>query len=133
MVIFVLQFVVFNFTSDLKQSPALLIFLTAPFFTSQCSRLIVNSVSKTPYYFLEHLHLQVPVYLAILVFSANHMLGLGLPELPLTFILIAYGMVNSYWFTTNAIAQITEALDIYCLTIKRQTVFEIEAPAKKVN
>lgn len=125
-VLFLYQVSVFNFSEYARQNPALIIFMVAPFFTCQCSRLIVNSVSKSDFNFSDHWHLHIPVYLAILTFPLNSILQLGLNDHLIIFVLTALGMFNSYWFTTNTIAQITEALDIYCLTMKRQIVFVIE-------
>lgn len=56
-VIIAFYFSVFNFTTEAWKSPALVIFMSTPFFTLHCSRIIICSVSKTRYHFLDFIHL----------------------------------------------------------------------------
>jgi hypothetical protein len=95
--------------------------MSAPFFTLQCSRIIVNNVCKTRYHFLDFLHLQVPMVFAVIIFPLNSLLNLGISESLMFMFIIAFGMFNSFWFTTNAVFQITEYLDIWCLVIKHKS------------
>lgn len=120
-VIFAYMFSALKFTTAAWESPALLIFSSGPFFSLCSSRLIIGSVSKTPFYLFEHLHLSFPILLAIVFLPFNYYF-LHLNEYVILLSLIAMSLLNSAWYTTNVVAQITECLDIYCLSIKHKKV-----------
>ena len=102
-------------------SPALVIFLIGPFFSLCCTRIIIASVSKTTFNLFEHFHLSIPMLISIFIFPLNYYTGLiKIPEFYLYIILILAGLWSYFDYTINTINQITEYLDIYCLTIKHK-------------
>jgi hypothetical protein len=108
---------IFNFTEEAAKSPALVVFAVGPFFTLSASRLIVATVSNTDYSILEDIHLSLPILISMPLFILNSWF-FGMNERMLILLIIAWGMFNSFWYTTIVVSQITEYLDIYCLSIK---------------
>lgn len=121
LVIFLYMFSALSFSTEAWRSPALLIFSSGPFFSLCSSRLIIGSVSKTPFYLLHHWHLSLPIWITTVFLPINYYL-LHLNEKSIFLVMIACSVFNSLWYTTNVVAQITECLDIYCLSIKHKKV-----------
>ena len=109
----------FSYSSEAWTSPALVIFLIGPFFSLCCTRIIIASVSKTPFDMFEHFHLSMPMVISIMIFPLNAHFHFA-SEFTLYICLILMGLCSYFWYTLHAIGQITEYLDIYCLTIKHK-------------
>jgi len=92
----------------------------APFFCLCASRIIICSVAKQKFYTFEHLHLNMPIIISIIIFPVNTIFALGIDELLLYGFLIIYGYFMYFWYIVHTVNQICEYLDIYCLTIKHK-------------
>lgn len=108
----------FTYTEIAWTKPALIIYIIGPFFSLSCSRMIVGSVTHSKFTMFRDLHLSMPFIFAMIILPANSIYGLGLDETYLVFALIAINLAAYFQYVVNAISQICEALDIYCLTIK---------------
>ena len=112
----------FTFSTEAWNSPALVIFTAGPFFCLCCTRIIIASVSKTQFSLTYDKHLTIPILLATIIFPLNS-LYLGIQnEFAIYMVMIGLGLVAYFQYTINTIQQITEYLDIYCLTIKPKKV-----------
>lgn len=116
--VMIFSFIAFNNSEEAWNKPALVVFTIGPFFSLCCTRLIIGSVTHSKFTILKDLHLSVPFLIAMIVFPLNKHLGLHMNETLIFLGLIGINMVAYFWYTLHAIGQITEAMNIYCLTIK---------------
>ena len=112
-------FASFKFTNEAWASPALVVFGIGPFFSLCCSRIIIGSVSKTKFSLLEHFHLTLPTLFFIALLPVNKIFSLHLSEKVIFFAMIGVGLFTYFLYIVNTIGQITQCLDIYCLSIKK--------------
>ena len=90
------------------------------FFSLNCSRIIIATVTKKRYSVFKNFHLTLPMLLGIFAFPLNAM-GMDMPEEALCLGLIFANGFVYFWYIVSVIKQITQYLDIYCLTIKKKT------------
>ena len=124
----------FNYSSVAVFCPAMMILAVGPFFALCAARLILASVSKTEFSLLDNMHLTFPFFCFIFVpYFCDNNEYLNYPrdtyihtqEFQTQFnifkLMIGTGLMVYLWFVVNAISQITEYLDIYCLSIKKKS------------
>ena len=89
------------------------------FYSLNCSRVIIATVTKQKYSILRDFHLTVPILAGIVVLPVNA-LSLGIKEEHLYMAITASSIGMYFWYICNVINQITSYLGIYCLTIKKK-------------
>lgn len=108
----------YTYTVKAWEAPVTVLFTVASFYSMCASRMIIGSVTKTKFSVFEDLHLSLPFIFGIIIFPLNKIYGLGLSEDLLFIGLFVSCMFMYFWYICNAIIQITEFLDIWCLVIK---------------
>jgi len=108
----------FTYTQKAWDAPVTILFTVASFYSMCASRMIIGSVTHTSFSVLDDLHLSLPFIFGIIIFPLNSIYGLGISE-DLLFIGLFWSCLFMYfWYICNAIMQITEFMDIWCLVIK---------------
>ena len=104
-----------TFTSMAWTHPIVILLPIGFFFSLNCSRMIIATVTKQRYHFFENLHLSLPFIFSItcLPFSSNE-------SLAYLSINISCALIY-FWYILSVINQITSFLDINCLSIKNKS------------
>ena len=89
------------------------------YFSLNCSRVIIATVTKKEYSIFIDFHLSVPILGSILSIPLNSAFGV-LSEHTLFSILVVSNMFIYAWYIGHVIGQITNHLNINCLTIKKK-------------
>jgi len=121
--VFVIGFVAacYQFSEITQTKPLFMMFALAPYYCLQNSRLIVATVSKQLFTIKDAFSLSVPMILSIAAVIANGLMGHPIPENILFLVILLVGLFSYFHYIVNTINQITEHLDICCLTIKHKS------------
>jgi hypothetical protein len=98
------------------------IFALAPiffYFSLNCSRCIIATVTKQEYSVFIDFHLTLPIICCIIIIPANQAFDL-IKEEQLFAGFIIVNIMAYFWYITIVIGQITDFLGIHCLTIKKK-------------
>jgi hypothetical protein len=108
----------FVYTQKAWDAPVTVLFTCGSFYSMCASRMIIASVTHTTFTMFEDLHLSLPFLFGVVIFPLNKIFGLGASEDNLFTGLFWSCLFMYFWYVCNAIMQITECLDIWCLVIK---------------